>query len=302
MISSTALAASTHDQPGRLGAGAASRGVEAQRRSNAVGDRAGDAREGIGVPLRERAALPAPRDVDRAPHPPADDERRAELVRDARRLEQVPVARAALGVPARGLVEGPDRHPSRGELGERVAVRHEVLAANEQLAGSGRRLGGEDPALDEFCGRVARQEPGVRIERVPAARVVVDHAAQPRRQLREVLVARQAASAEQLDLLAKPVDGPARRRHARIIHRRRRRAGVRERSPLAGDGIVRAACARLLPQSTLHTEGGRRADEQRHDQRAAESSSAPARATPIGSSAPSPRSRHRPRPPAEASR
>ena len=130
-------------------------------------------------------------------------------------------------------------NPSRGELGESVAVRHEVLAANQQLARSGRCLGREDPALNQFCGCIARQEPGVRIERVPAARVIVDHTAQARRELCEVFVARQAASPEQLDLLAKPVDGPTRRHHARIIHRHRDPApALRERSPLAGDGTV----------------------------------------------------------------
>ena len=75
-----------HDQARCLVAGAAPGSVEAQRRSNAVGDRAGHAREGIGVALRERATLRAARDVDCAPDPPADDERRPELVRNARRL------------------------------------------------------------------------------------------------------------------------------------------------------------------------------------------------------------------------
>src|ERR1019366_1476911 len=113
----------------------------------------------------------------------------------------------------------------------------------------GRWPGREDPALDELCGCIAGHEPGVRIERVPAARVIVDHTAQARRELCEVFVARQAASPEQLDLLAKPVDGPARRRHARIIHRRRR-AHRRARKIPARGGWKRPEAYTRLPFQT----------------------------------------------------
>ena len=71
-------------------------------------------------------------DVDRAPDPAADQERRAQLVRDAGRLEQIAVARAAGGMPARRVVENAHGDPARREVGERVVVLDQVLAADEQ--------------------------------------------------------------------------------------------------------------------------------------------------------------------------
>ena len=57
----------------------------------------------------------------------------------------------------------------RGELGERVDVLDHVLAADQQLARGRDRLRREDARGDQLARRVAGQEPGVRIERVPAA-------------------------------------------------------------------------------------------------------------------------------------
>src|SRR5256885_641852 len=96
--------------------------VEAQRSADPARDRPGDRGEGVGVLLLERAARPAPGDVDRAPDPTADDERGTELVRDVERQEEIAVSRAALGIATGGMVEDPDRHPVGGEPGERVDV------------------------------------------------------------------------------------------------------------------------------------------------------------------------------------
>ena len=172
---------------------------------------AGDRGEGVGVLLLERAARPAAGDVDRAPDPPADDERGTELVRDVERQEQIAVARAALGIAAGGVVEDPDRHPLGGEPGERVDVVDHVLAADDQLAGAGALLRGEDPAADQLRGVVAGQQTRVRVERVPAARVVVDHRAHPRSELGEELLARQSPGREEIDLIDQRFDGPCHR-------------------------------------------------------------------------------------------
>ena len=136
--------------------------------------------------------LRAAGDVHGAPHAPADDERGAQLVGDVGRQEQVAVARAALGVAAGDVVEDADGHPPRGEAGEGVDVVDHVLAADDQLPGGRGLVGREHAALDELLGRVAGQQPRAGVQRVPAAGVVVDDVAQPRRQLGEELLARQS--------------------------------------------------------------------------------------------------------------
>ena len=182
---------------------------------------AGDRGEGVGVLRSERAARRAAGDVDSAPHAPADDECGTELVRDVGRQEEIAVARAALGIAAGGVVEDPDRHPLGGEPGERVDVIDHVLAADDQLARTGGLLRGEDPAADQLRGVVAGEQTRVRVERVPAARVVVDHRAHPRSELGEELLARQSPGREEIDLVDQRFDGPCHRRsvppHARKI-------------------------------------------------------------------------------------
>lgn len=65
------------DEPWRLDAGDAPRGVEPQRRADSLRDRPDNTGKRVGIALHERAALLAPGDMDRAPHAPADDERGA---------------------------------------------------------------------------------------------------------------------------------------------------------------------------------------------------------------------------------
>src|SRR5205807_839978 len=102
------------------------------------------------------------------------------------------------GIATGAVVEGPDRHSLGGEPGERVDVVDHVLAADDQLAGAGALLWGEDPAGDQLRRVVAGQQTRLRVERVPAARVVVDHRADPRSELGEELLARQAAGREEI--------------------------------------------------------------------------------------------------------
>ena len=182
--------------------------VEAQRSADPARDRPGDRDEGVGVLLLERATRLAPGDVDRAPDPTADDERGTELVRDVERQEEIAVSRAALWIATGGMVEDPDRQPLGGEPGERVDVVDHVLAADDQLAGAGGLLRGEDPAADQLRGVVAGQQTRVRVERVPAARVVVDDRAHPRSELGEELLARQSPGREEIDLVDQRFDGP----------------------------------------------------------------------------------------------
>ena len=54
-------------------------------------------------------------------------------------------------------VNGDDRHPLGRKPGERVDVVDHVLAADDQLAGAGALLRGEDPAADQLRGVVAGQ-------------------------------------------------------------------------------------------------------------------------------------------------
>jgi hypothetical protein len=109
-------------------------------------------------------------------------------VGDVGRRQQVAVARAALGVAAGDVVEDADRLPSRGEAGEGVDVVDHVLAADDQLPGGRGLIEREHAAFDELLGCIAGQQPCAGIQRVPAAGVVVDDIAQPRRQLGEELL------------------------------------------------------------------------------------------------------------------
>ena len=181
-----------HDHPRRLDARDASGRIEAQRRANAAADRPGDGGERVGVALLECAAARAAGNVHGAPDAPADDEGAAQLVGDVGRQEQVAVARAALGIAAGDVVEDADGHPPRGEAGEGVDVVDHVLAADDQLPGGRGLVEREHAALDELLGRVAGQQPRARVQRVPAAGVVVDDVAQPRGQLSEELLTRQS--------------------------------------------------------------------------------------------------------------
>jgi len=149
--------------------------------------------------------------VDRPPDPTADDERGTELVRDVERHEEIAVARAALWIAMGGVVEDPHRHPLGGEPAERVDVIDHVLAADDQLARAGALLRGEDPATDQLSGVITGQQTRVRIERVPAARVVVDHRAHPGSELGEELLARQPPGREEIDLVDQRFDGPCHR-------------------------------------------------------------------------------------------
>ena len=134
MISSTSLPAPSTTSPGALPVRASTRGVEANRGANPVGDHRGDARERGGVVGGEVPPVLAAGDVDRAPAPSTIDERRAQLERDPRRREHVAVAGAALGAPLGRLAEDPDRNPARREARERVEVRDEVLAGDDARA------------------------------------------------------------------------------------------------------------------------------------------------------------------------
>jgi hypothetical protein len=173
-----------------------------------LGDRASHVCEGVGVALREGAGCLSSRNVDRAPDAAADHEGGAKLVGNAGWLEEIAVARAALGVSTRGVVEHAHGDPASGEGGEGVGIGDEVLAADQELAGLAGRLGRVDPVLDELVRRVAGQQPRVWIQGVPAGGVVVDDATQPLRQLGEVLVAREPAAAEEHDLLMQALRGP----------------------------------------------------------------------------------------------
>src|SRR4029077_3779363 len=84
-------------------------------------------------------------------------------------------------------------------------------AANDQLARTWCLLRGVDPAADQLRWVVAGQKTRVRIERVPAARVVVDHRAHPRSELGEELLARQSPGREEIDLVDQRFDGPCHR-------------------------------------------------------------------------------------------
>jgi hypothetical protein len=172
--------------------------------------------------------------VHRAPGAAADDECRPQLVRDPGRHEQVAVAQAALRPAAGRLLECPDRPAAAGELRERVEVRRQVLAAQQEDPGLPGALGAVDAALDEVPRGVAGHQVRVRIERVPAHRVVGDQAPQPRRQLGEQLLGRDAASGEELDLVVQVVDRP---RHV-AQYGRRRRADVRNPPDLRDGGRV----------------------------------------------------------------
>jgi hypothetical protein len=198
-----------HHEPGRLDARPAPRRVEAQRRADPPRDRTGDAGEDIDVALLERAAGRAAGDVHRAPDAAADDERGAQLVGDAGREEQVAVARAALPSPARRVVQDADGQAPRGEAGEGVDVLDDVLAAHEQLSGGLGLVRREDAPLDQLVGRVAGHQPRVRVQRVPAAGVVVDDVAQPGGELGEELLPRQPPGAEQVDLVDQALGRPS---------------------------------------------------------------------------------------------
>ena len=112
---------------------------------------------------------------------------------------------------------------------------------------AGASSGREDAALDQLLGRVAGQQPRVRVQRVPAAGVVVDDVAQPRGELGEELLARQSPGAEQIDLLDQALD--ATMPCAQVSH------AVQERSPRAGDGCRasrRSGCTHVLHQRSRH--------------------------------------------------
>ena len=108
-----------NDKPRRIDARHAAGRVEAQRRTDPSGDRAGGAGERVGVTLLERAAGRAAGDVHGAPDAAADDERGAQLVGDVGREQQVAVAGAALRSAARGVVEDADGHAPRGQARRR---------------------------------------------------------------------------------------------------------------------------------------------------------------------------------------
>jgi hypothetical protein len=154
--------------------------VEAQRRPNPPRDRTRDARERVRVALLERSAGGAAGDVHGTPHTTSDDERGAQLVGDVGRQEQVAVAGAALRGAAGGVVEDPDRDPPPGQVGEGVEVLDHVLASQQQFPGGLRLLGPEHTPLDQLVRRVAGHQTRVRIQRVPAAGVVVHDLPQPR--------------------------------------------------------------------------------------------------------------------------
>ena len=211
VMSSTSSPWAEDDEPRRLDARPAACCIEAQRRADPAGDRAGDGGERVGVTLLERSACRAAGDVDRAPDAAADDEGGAQLVGDVGREEQVAVASAALRVAARDVVQDPDGHALRRQPGEGVDVLDQVLAAHEQLPGCRGLVRGEDTALDQLVGRVAGHQARVRVQRVPAAGVVVDDLAQPRGELGEELLARQSPGAEQIDLVDQALGRPCHR-------------------------------------------------------------------------------------------
>ena len=181
-----------HDHPRRLDARDAAGCIEAQRRADGTGDRAGEGGERVGVALLECTAARAAGNVHGAPDAPADDEGAAQFVGNVGRQEQVAVARAALGIAAASVVKDADGHPPRREAGEGVDVVDHVLAADDQLPGGRDLVEREHAALDELLGRVAGQQPRAGVQRVPAAGVVVDDVAEPWGQLSEELLTRQS--------------------------------------------------------------------------------------------------------------
>lgn len=109
----------------------------------------------------------------------------------------------------RGVREDAHRHPLGGQSSERVDILDQVLAAHDQLTGGRGLVWRVDATLNELPRRITRQQPRVRIERMPTAGVARDRMAQPRRELREELFARQPARREPLSLVEQAVDRPS---------------------------------------------------------------------------------------------
>ena len=155
--------------------------------------------------------------------------------------------------------------------GEGVDVVDQVLAAHEQLSGGLGLVRREDAPLDQLVGRVAGHQARVRIQRVPAAGVVVDRrcAAAGRARRRTPCAAVRARRADR-----------SRRSGARptmpcepVSHE------LQERSPRAGDGDERAAAV------TLHA-WSRSTQHRRHHVSASQDTLAPIAHRPGGGRAP----------------
>ena len=149
----------------------------------------------------------AARDVDGAPAAAAADERRAQLVRDAGRVR----APRGSGCCARDARRSCDRAMPTGtrrdaRLGERVEVLDEVLAGDHGRAGLPSAVSGVNtPSLDQLVRRVAGHQARLRIERVPAGGVAGRRrgAVVPLTSA-EVLLAREAATSQQRDVVDEP--------------------------------------------------------------------------------------------------
>jgi hypothetical protein len=124
---------------------------------------------------------------------------------------RIAAARALLGLSLGRLAEDADRRPPRGETGEGVDVLDELLAGNDARARLGGRLGGEHALAEELVGRVAGDEPRLRIERVPARGIAIDDPPQPGREL--------AVADERIIFLT--TNPPSGGRHDRIRDKRR---------------------------------------------------------------------------------
>ena len=152
--------------------------------------------------------------VDRPPDPTTDDERRAKLMGYAGGLQQVAIASTPLNVAPCRSIKSADRNPASRELAEGVVIGYQILTADEEFSRDDGRLSRENASLDQPVGRVAREKARMRVECVPAGRIVVDDATKARRELSEELVAGKPALAQERDLPIQAVDRRSSCRHA----------------------------------------------------------------------------------------
>jgi hypothetical protein len=210
--------------------------VEAQRGTDPVRDRAGDPRERVCVISSEVAFVFLAGDMNRSPAASAADERRPQFVRDPRRYEHVSVTGAAFGLAVGRAAEDPDRNPASCKPRERVHVLDDVLAGEDQRSRVRERLGREHALADQFLSHVAGDQPRLRIERMPAGRVAIDHSPQTCRDLGAVLLKWEAFASQQSHVLDQLLDPPARCGHAPTISRPSARPRRRARNIPATEG------------------------------------------------------------------
>ena len=94
------------------------------------------------------------------------------------------------------------------DLGRDAVILHTRNYRSGGILGIGRRT-----IVDQLVRRVARHQTRLGIERVPARRVAVDYASQPRGHLAEVVVPGQATTSEYGHVAHKLIDLPARPGH-----------------------------------------------------------------------------------------